>query len=153
MPGGIVTLTSQPKKEEEFIMSGIPSIGGTAPQAVSGASKRMPMGQMMAQLFQQIDTSNSGSISKEQFNSAFQSMNLPPALKAMGAEAVYNQLDPSGTGSISKQDFISGMRKVMAQARGGRHHHHGEGTDAASGTPPSATSASAIQSFGDILKS
>ena len=57
-------------------MSGISAVGGAMPQVVSGASKQvvsgasksMSKGHMMSQLFQQIDTSNSGSISEAQFD-------------------------------------------------------------------------------------
>ena len=104
-------------------MSAISGLGVSSmsmPQVVSGASMRMPPAQKFANLFQQIDTSGSGSISKAQFDQAFQTLNPPPAIKAMGADAVFSKLDPNGTGSVSKQDFINGMKSMMRQA----HHSH-----------------------------
>lgn len=123
-------------------MSGtISSIGGYSAQAVSGASMRKPPAQRMAQLFDQIDTSNTGSITKAQFEQAFQTMNPPAALKSMGADAIFNQLDPNGTGSVSKQDFVSGMKDVLSQARSAHHHRN----STASST--SSTLASSLQSL------
>ncbi|HEX5338471.1 MAG TPA: EF-hand domain-containing protein [Gallionella sp.] len=103
------------------------SIGGVSSglsmQAVSGASMRMPPAQKMSQLFQQIDTNNTGSISKEQFKAAFQNQNPPAGIRAMGADAVFSKLDPNNTGSVSKQDFVSGMKEVLSQSRGHRAAH------------------------------
>ena len=109
-------------------MSTIGSVSGMAgammPQVVSGASMRMPPAQKMSNLFQQIDTGNTGSISKAQFAQAFQTLNPPPAIKAMGADAVFGKLDPNGTGSVSRQDFINGMKSVMVHNH--RHASHAE---------------------------
>ena len=94
---------------------------GMPPRIMSGASSRMSSPtQKMSDLFQKIDTSGAGTISKAQFEQAFQSANPPPAFKAMGADAIFSKLDPNGTGSVSKQDFVDGMKNLMAQA----HHHH-----------------------------
>lgn len=103
-------------------IGGVSSMAAMMPQVVSGASMRMPPSQKMANLFQQIDTSNTGSITKSQFEQAFKTLNPPPAIKAQGADAVFSKLDPNGTGSVSKQDFINGMKSVMAQSRA----HHAE---------------------------
>ena len=81
--------------------------------------------QKMANLFQQIDTSGSGTITKAQFEQAFQTMNPPGSIKSLGADAVFSKLDPNGTGSVSKQDFVNGMSSMMLQLR--QHHHHGGG--------------------------
>lgn len=99
----------------------------TRPQIVSGASMRTPSTQKMANLFSQIDTSGSGSISKAQFSQAFQKVNQPPAIKAMGADAIFNKLDPNGTGSVSKQDFINGMKSIVTQ----EFKHHIDAANAA----------------------
>jgi len=85
------------------------------PQVVSGASMRQPPAQRMANLFDAIDTNGSGSISKAQFEQAFQTMNPPKGLQAMGADAIWGQLDPNSSGSVSKQDFVSTMTNVLAQ--------------------------------------
>jgi hypothetical protein len=54
----------------------ISSIGGSATiHAMSGASAGMPPQQKMSNLFNQIDTSGSGSINQAQFDQAFQSFN------------------------------------------------------------------------------
>ncbi len=128
-------------------------------QVVSGASGSRRGGRSLdkalTQAFQNIDTSNSGSISKSQFESAFQNMKMPPALKSMGADALYAKLDPNGTGSVSKQDFISGMKNLVSQTRGGHHAHRANDGDAddASGATPSASStiASGVQSLETAL--
>ena len=76
----------------------------------------------MSNLFDQIDTTGSGTITKSQFEQAFQNMNPPGSFQAAGADAVWSKLDPNGTGSVSKQDFVNGMTTMMKQLRG---HHHG----------------------------
>ena len=123
-------------------MSTIGSISGMTgammPQVVSGASMRMPPAQKMANLFQQIDTSNSGSISRAQFNQAFQTLNPPPAIKAMGADAVFSKLDPNGTGSVSKQDFINEMRSMVT------HNHHHRNTAHAAQIDPAQGAAQTL---------
>lgn len=93
------------------------------PQAMTGASMRMPPAQKMANLFAQIDTGNSGSITKAQFDQAFGTLNPPSGFKSMGADAVFAKLDPNGTGSVSKQDFVNGMIQMMSQIRQ-QHHNH-----------------------------
>ncbi len=91
--------------------------GSWAPQAMSGASMRAPPAQKMTNLFNKIDTSGSGSISKSQFMQAFQTMKPTSGFVAMGASAVYAALDPTQSGSVSKQSFVSGMTNLMAQFR------------------------------------
>ncbi|HTH16513.1 MAG TPA: EF-hand domain-containing protein [Magnetospirillum sp.] len=98
----------------------------------------MPPQQKMSNLFDNIDSSGSGSISQAQFDQAFQNMNPPAGIKAQGADAIWSQLDPSGTGSVSKSDFVSTMKNVMAASRG-HHHHHSQSAD------PSSTLSSASQ--------
>jgi len=109
-----------------------------APQAMTGASMRMPPSQKMSNLFDQIDTSGSGTITKQQFEQAFQSMNPSKGFQKMGADAIWAKLDPNGTGSVSKQDFVSGMTTMMSQMH---HHHHGqESAQSAAQTVGSSTS-------------
>ncbi|MGZ5011262.1 MAG: EF-hand domain-containing protein [Methylobacter sp.] len=106
---------------------------GMPPRIMSGASSRMSPDQKMSNVFQQIDTSGSGTITKAQFEQAFQSMNPPAAFKTMGADAIFSKLDPNGTGSISKQDFVDGMKTMMGQI----HHHHHAANANGGGTVPS----------------
>jgi Ca2+-binding EF-hand superfamily protein len=98
-------------------MSGAIAGLGISPQAMTGASMRMPPTQKMGNLFSQIDTSGTGSIKQTQFTQAFNTLNPPASFKAAGASTVFAALDPNGTGSVSKQDFISGMTKLMSQLR------------------------------------
>lgn len=112
-------------------IGGVSSMAGMMPQVVSGASMRMPPAQKMDNLFQQIDTSNTGSITKAQFEQAFQTLKMPSSFKAAGADAVFSKLDPNGTGSVSKKDFVNGMKAMMVQ---NRQHH----ASAAQNTPPTA---------------
>ncbi len=119
----------------------ISGAAGGAAQVWSGASARMPPQQKMSKLFDQIDTTGSGTITKAQFEEAFQTMNPPAAFKLLGADAVFAKLDPNGTGSVSKSDFVSGMTSLMSQARGTHHHHHGGGGASASSSAASGTSA------------
>jgi len=81
----------------------------------------MPPAQKMFDLFSQIDTSNSGSISKTQFELAFNTLNPPAGFKSIGSDAVFAKLDPNGTGAVSKQDFKNGMLQLIAQIRQQRH--------------------------------
>jgi hypothetical protein len=106
-------------------MSSVAAIGGGAPQVWSGASMRTPPTQKMSNLFDRIDTGNSGSITKAQFEQAFQTMNPPKGFQKMGADALWAKLDPSNSGSVSKDNFTSTMTDVMAQIRQnhGQHHH------------------------------
>lgn len=105
-------------------IGGISAMGAAMPQIVSGASMRMPPSQKMNSLFQQIDTNNTGSISKDQFMQAFQTLNPPKGFQQLGANAIWAKLDANGTGSVSKQDFVNGMTSMMSQIR--QHHHHNE---------------------------
>ena len=95
---------------------GVSGIGGSyAPQAMSGASARMPPTQKMATLFSQIDTSGTGLITQSQFTQAFQTMKPTAGFRAMGADAVFQALNPSSSGTVSQQNFVQGMTKLMTQ--------------------------------------
>lgn len=124
----------------------ISGMGGVAipPRVMSGASSRMSPTQKMSDLFQQIDTGSTGSVTKTQFEQAFQSTNPPPAFKAMGADAVFSKLDPNGTGSVSKQDFVNGMKALMAQVH---HHHHAAGVNGGTAPSPAQTLSSSLESL------
>ena len=91
--------------------------GGFRPPVVSGASMRQPMSLRMGNLFDKIDASGTGSITKSQFLQAFQNMNPPKGLQAMGADTLFSKLDPTNSGSVSKQDFVTGMSNILAQLR------------------------------------
>ncbi len=75
-------------------------------------------GQKMSNVFASATTRGSGVITQDQFNTAFNSGNTPPAFQQLGANAVYSQLDPSGTGSVSRQAFIQGMTQLMSKLNG-----------------------------------
>lgn len=93
--------------------------GSTPVQTMTGPSASMPARPKMSNLFDQIDTTGSGSITKDQFSSAFQSMNPPGGFKAMGESAVYAKLDPNHAGSVSKNAFVNTMSALslsLAQA-------------------------------------
>ena len=98
-------------------IGGVSGLKSAMPQAVSGASMRMPPAQKMGNLFQKIDTSGSGSISKPQLSQAIKTLNPPPSIKSMGADALFSKLDPKGTGSVSKQDFVNVMKTMATPGR------------------------------------
>ncbi len=91
--------------------------GGGMPNAVSGASARMPPQQKMTNLYNSIDASGAGAISQSQFNQAFQNLNPSASFKAAGASSVWNALDPTGSGQVSQSDFVNGMKNMMYQLR------------------------------------
>ncbi len=114
----------------------------------SGARRGKSLDKALTQAFQSIDTGNTGTISKGQFESAFQSMKMPQALKSMGADALFAKMDPNGTGTVSKQDFVKGMKDLVSKTRGGRHAHRGNDGDAddASGAATSTSSTASASS-------
>ena len=116
-----------------------------APQAMSGASMRMPPSQKMTNLFNSIDTSGSGTITKAQFEQAFQTMSPPKVAQQTGADAIWAKLDPNGSGSVTKQNFVSDMTAQMSQMR--QHsHHHGGGSPVA----PSQTVGSSLNALNNL---
>jgi EF-hand domain pair len=134
----------------------------------SSASTPKPPAQKMANLFDQIDSSGSGSISQSQFEQAFKSMNPPASVKSAGADSVWSKLDPNGTGSVSKQDFVKSMVDTLKQLRGHHHHHKASeagaqslvqnasqlgalGSASASPSTPPATGATGAGSIIDLL--
>jgi hypothetical protein len=119
-------------------ISGVGAASGM--HAVSGASSSGPPQQKMSDLFDSIDTSGSGSITKAQFDQAFQTKNPPAVFQQQGADAIFASLDPGGSGSVSKQDFVATMSKLMASLR----------ADNAGGSQPSASLAASVQSLNQI---
>ena len=98
---------------------GIAAAGGSGGHwAVSGASGYSTPTAKMSNLYSQIDSSGSGTISQAQFNQAFATKNPPGVFKAAGATSVFKQLDPKGTGSVSQADFVTGMTGLMRSLRG-----------------------------------
>jgi hypothetical protein len=146
--------TRKPTNKEHNIMSmpisGMAGAGGA--HAMSGASMRMPPAQKMANVFAQIDTSGSGTISKSQFEQSFQNLKMPQAFKAMGADAIFAKLDPNGTGSVSKQDFVDGMKSLMMQARQERSNATAPSTSPQSGVTPAQTLTYSLQSLESLGK-
>jgi len=111
-----------------------------AAQAMSGASMRTSPAQKMSNVFSQIDTANTGSISKAQFTQAFNSLKPPASFKSMGADAVFSKLDTGNTGTVTKQEFVSGMTQMMSEVRQQKHQAYAQ--QAAATTPAQTISAS-----------
>jgi len=85
----------------------------SVPKVASTGTSESPH-KKISSLYQQIDSSGSGRITKAQFEQAFNKLNLPESVKGLGQEAAFNKLDPNGTGTVSKQDFIRGMETLMS---------------------------------------
>lgn len=127
------------------MISGISGAANAAVvDAMSGASTGMPPQQRMSSLFNQIDSSGSGSITQQQFDQAFQTMDPPAVFQQQGSNAIFSALDPNGTGSVSKQDFVIGMSQLMASLRAEG------GQSIAPGPSPSQNLATSIQSLNSI---
>ena len=97
----------------------VPGAGAPSPIMMSGASPAAPPQQKMTSLYNRIDTSGAGSITKSQLEVAFQTLKPPAVFQRAGVDAVYSQLDPTGRGSVSKDDFIQGMKGLMVSLRAG----------------------------------
>jgi hypothetical protein len=96
--------------------SGISNMrAASIPNIVSGKGGQVSSHQKINSLFQKIDSSGSGRITKAQFEQAFNKLGLPSSIQDIGQDAAFRKLDPSGTGSVSKQDFIRGMQVLMTQ--------------------------------------
>ncbi len=98
-----------------FNISGAGGVGGY--WAMSGASYRMPPQQKMSNLFDKIDTDNSGSISKAELAGAFKFQNPPKVFQNEGVDKVWSALDPSNSGSVSKADFVAGMKSLRLSGK------------------------------------
>jgi Ca2+-binding EF-hand superfamily protein len=71
--------------------------------------------QKLNSLFQQIDTSGKGHITKVQFEQSFSKLSLPISVKEIGQDGVLKKLDPNGTGIITKPEFIQRMASLFNQ--------------------------------------
>ena len=91
------------------------------PKVTSGQGGSATPQQKINNLFQQIDSSGTGRITKAQFEQAFNKLSLPASIKGIGQEAVFSKLDPSGSGVVSKQSFIRGMQALMTQKSAAVH--------------------------------
>lgn len=95
--------------------SGISNMrAASMPKVVAGGASSVSSQQKISNLFQQIDSSGNGRITKEQFEQAFNKLNLPASVKDVGPEAAFSKLDPKGSGVVTKQDFIHGMATLMS---------------------------------------
>ncbi|WP_237151635.1 EF-hand domain-containing protein [Oryzibacter oryziterrae] len=96
----------------------IAGVGGTrSAEAWSGASARATPTDKFASLFDKLDTTDSGTVTKDQFTAAFSSLKMPPSFRKAGADAVFSQLDPNNSGQVSKQAFVDGMMSLMKSMR------------------------------------
>ena len=117
----------------------ISGMGGVAmPQGMSAASGnwQQPPQMKMSNLFQAIDTDNSGSIDKSELQKAFNTLKPPAAFQKAGVDSVWNALDPNNTGSVSRQDFVNTMKQLMVELRQGQSTGNQQSADqtAAAGT-------------------
>ena len=125
----------------------VAGVGGSgAPEAVSGASGYSSPTTKMSNLFAQIDTSGSGTISQSQFNQAFETRNPRGVFKAAGADAVFSQLDPTGSGTVSQSNFVQGMTGLMRSLRGGA----ADGAAASQSTSPANALTTSLQSLNQL---
>jgi Ca2+-binding EF-hand superfamily protein len=92
--------------------------GGNA----TGATGANQPGQFAQNLFSQIDTSGTGSITQSELEAAV----TAAGGTTQAADALYAKLDPNNTGSVSEQQFAQTLQQMH-----GHHHHHGGGGDAA----------------------
>ena len=95
----------------------ISGIGGPSPMAMTGASGGLPPQQKMSNLYDRIDTASAGSITKAQFQTAFDTLKPPAVFRQAGVDAVFARLDPAGSGTVSRADFIKGMQALMVSLR------------------------------------
>jgi len=90
---------------------------GFQAQGWPGASGAGSPGQFAQNLFSQIDTGGSGSITKSELETAVTSAGGTTA----AADALYALLDPNNTGSVTEQQFAQNLSQAMPH-----HHHFGE---------------------------
>ena len=81
---------------------------------VSGGAHAPTASQKMSSVFDKIDVSGTGSITRAQLAQKFKGLNLPEGIKALGPDAVFSALDQSKTGSVDKKKFSSGMIKLLS---------------------------------------
>ncbi len=95
--------------------SGISNVRAASLPKAAPTSTSVSPHQRISNLFQQIDSSGTGRITKAQFDQAFNKLNLPESVKGIGQDAAFSKLDPEGTGVVSKQEFMRGMESLMTQ--------------------------------------
>jgi Ca2+-binding EF-hand superfamily protein len=125
--------------------SGISNMRATSLPKASPASNSISPQQKFSNLFQKIDSSGTGRITKAQFDQAFNTLNLPESVKVIGQDAAFGKLDPNGTGVVSKQEFIRGMESLMSQRT---HQVHKD-----SPTEVKSTSATKVQPGNPVSQS
>jgi Ca2+-binding EF-hand superfamily protein len=129
----------------------ISGVNATMPTYMSGASSKIPPQQKMANLFQRIDTNNSGSITRAQFTNFFQNANKPVAFQNMGADAIFSKISQNGANSngangnsVSQQDFVKGMTNLIEQMRN-------QAANGVTAQSPAQTTSASLSSFDTIL--
>jgi Ca2+-binding EF-hand superfamily protein len=118
-----------------------PTTGAASSAATSSATPDL------AQLFSSMDANGDGSVSKEEFSTAFQKLDPSSQSTVLSAQEqqtavndLFQQADTNGDGSIS----LSEMDNLAASVKpsGGGHHHHKHG--AGSSTDGSTASVSGV---------
>jgi Ca2+-binding EF-hand superfamily protein len=82
--------------------------------SISGANFSTTSAKKASSLFDQMDPTGTGSVSRSQFARSFKSLNLPDGIKGLGANTVFSSLDTGGKGAIGKKEFSSGMMKLLS---------------------------------------
>jgi len=130
----------------------ISQVGGASQSwATSGASSMMGPSAKMGDLFSAMDSSGSGSISKSDLATAFQTLNPPQSFKSMGVDALYQQLDPSGTGSVSKPQFVQTMTSLMSHFKNEASTNSAQSTSSIGSSSTLASSLQALTGLGSQL--
>jgi Ca2+-binding EF-hand superfamily protein len=93
--------------------------------------------------FAKVDSDGNGFISLTEFEQAFSSLSLPPAISNLGPQAVFSQLDRYYTGGVSIDDFVAGMVSLVATAGATDNASAGDGPVNADPVEPTP-SASAV---------
>jgi hypothetical protein len=142
------------------------AVGSVPSVSVSNMTFQLDLAQYLSNVFDQIndatdpddptdsnptDPQASSSITQAQFEASFNSLSLPPQLKALGADTVFGLLDPTGTGSVSKSDFVSGLTKVLDDVRAGRATRHSHVASTPSEASDDASQPSAWQLINQVL--
>jgi len=84
-----------------------------------------------------IDTDRNGLVTPEEFSQAFNALQLPAAVKALGATGVYGVIDPFYTNQVSIGQLVDGLTNLVAQ----------------SGLPVDAAATTSSASSGDLILS
>jgi hypothetical protein len=127
-------------REKDAIMSiGWVGGNGTTNQGQGTAATQRPDPAQLAQkLFQQLDTSGQGYLSKSDLQAALDKVTLSKEGLAASsasaasdtgssADALMAKLDSNGDGKISEQEFTDALSSAAQQMRGHGGHHHAHG--------------------------